>query len=66
MQELKTKTVQEQSKLLQETREAVRRLRFEISGHAGKKNLRALRDAKKFIAQLLTLQNADKRAKAKS
>ncbi|RME58253.1 50S ribosomal protein L29 [Candidatus Parcubacteria bacterium] len=53
-EELKRKSVAELQKLLQEKREELRTLRFDIA--AGKvKNLFLLRDTKKTIARILTL-----------
>ncbi|RMD63186.1 50S ribosomal protein L29 [Candidatus Parcubacteria bacterium] len=53
-EELKRKSAAELQKLLQEKREELRTLRFDIA--AGKvKNLFLLRDTKKTIARILTL-----------
>ncbi len=52
--ELKQKNKEELKKLLQEDRERLRQLRFDLS--AGKvKNVREIRNLKKEIARILTL-----------
>jgi ribosomal protein L29 len=52
--ELKQKKKEELAKLLQDSREKLRQLRFDLS--AGKvKNVREIRKFKKEIAQILTL-----------
>ncbi len=54
IQELKQKSKAEFPKLIQESRERLRQLRFDIS--AGKvKNVREIRQIKKDIARMLTL-----------
>lgn len=56
LQELKTKPRAELEKLLRETREELRKVRFDLE--AGKvKNVSRLRRLKKDIARLLTLLN---------
>jgi len=52
--ELKQKSKEEMKKLLQDDREKLRQLRFDLS--AGKvKNVREIRNIKKEIARILTL-----------
>ena len=52
--ELKQKNKEEMQKLLEEDREKLRQLRFDLAG--GKvKNVREVRKVKKEIAQILTL-----------
>ncbi len=54
--ELKTKTESELKKFLQDNRERIRQLRFDLA--SGKvKNIREIRKVKKIIAQVLTLLN---------
>jgi len=54
--ELRTKTDSELKKLLQDSRERIRQLRFDLA--SGKvKNIREIRKVKKIIAQVLTLLN---------
>lgn len=57
--ELKTRPVTELRKHLQEARERLRSLRFDLA--AGKiKNIREIRALRKDIARILTLLNAQK------
>ncbi len=58
--ELKTKSVLELNKLLPEYREKIRDLRFSVSAKQ-LKNIRELRMAKKIVARILTLLNANKK-----
>ncbi len=52
--ELRTKTKSELQKLLQDNRERMRQLRFDLA--SGKvKNIREVRKVKKTIAQILTI-----------
>ncbi len=52
--ELRAKTQSELQKLLQDNRERMRQLRFDLA--SGKvKNIREIRKVKKMIAQVLTL-----------
>ncbi|MBI2450507.1 MAG: 50S ribosomal protein L29 [Candidatus Nealsonbacteria bacterium] len=54
IQELKQKSKDELSKLLQDNREKLRQLRFDLaSGKA--KNIREIRQIKKDIARILTI-----------
>jgi len=54
IKELREKSIEELKKLLAEKREAVRKLRFDISTKQVKNN-RQLRNDKKDIAKILTL-----------
>ena len=58
--ELKAKQTPELVKLLKEQRENVRDLRFRISANQHK-DVREVREAKQFVAQILTLLNERKR-----
>lgn len=62
MTELRRKSAEELKKLLQENREKIRQLRFDLA--AGKiKNVKAIRQTKKEIARILTLLNQIKQNK---
>ena len=55
-EELRQKTAQELNKLLQDSQEKLRQLRFDLS--AGKvKNVREIRKIKKEIARIMTIAN---------
>ncbi|MEK7167315.1 MAG: 50S ribosomal protein L29 [Patescibacteria group bacterium] len=56
IKELKQKSENELQKLLQESQEKLRELRFKIASKQLKK-VRELRNAKKLIAKILTLLN---------
>ena len=56
--ELKQKPAEELKKLLQDNRESLRQLKFDLA--SGKvKNVREIRKIKKDIARILTCQNAN-------
>ena len=57
--ELREKNIEELRKLLDEKRESVRKLRFDISSKQ-MKNVREIRAAKGDIAKILTLINESK------
>jgi len=57
--EIIKKTIQELQKLLSESREKLRELRFKDGGKQ-LKNVREIRQIRKLIAQTLTLINKDK------
>lgn len=59
LKELKTKDQGDLQKLLDATREKLRDLRFKDSNKQ-LKNIREIRDAKKLVAQILTLLNKKK------
>lgn len=55
--ELRQKSKEELQRLLQESRDRMRQLRFDLA--AGKvKNVREIRDMKKEIARILTILNS--------
>lgn len=60
LRELKDKSAEELEKLLAETRETVRRVRFGI-GAAQHPKVRDLRNARKTIARILTLLGASRK-----
>jgi large subunit ribosomal protein L29 len=58
LEELRKKTKEEMRKILQDDREKLRQLRFDLA--AGKvKNVREIRKIKKEVAQTLTLLKAE-------
>jgi large subunit ribosomal protein L29 len=58
LEELRKKTKEELAKILQDDREKLRQLRFDLA--AGKvKNVREIRKIKKEVAQALTLLKAE-------
>jgi len=57
--ELKTQAISGLHKLLSETRNKLRELRFKDAGHQ-LKNVREMREAKKLIAKILTALNCNK------
>ncbi len=59
IKELRGKSKNERIKLLATSREELRKLRFDVAAHTGKKNIRALRDLKKRIARLLTIEKSE-------
>ena len=62
MTQIKEKTEKELLKMLNETREEVRKFRFGMSG-ANKKNSGNVSEKKKLIAQILTELNSRKKSK---
>lgn len=56
--ELTQKTIKELHKLLSESREKLRELRFK-DGNKQLKNVREIRQVRKFIAQIFTLINKE-------
>ncbi len=60
IKELKQKSENELQKLLQESREKLRELKFKIASKQLKK-VRELRSVKKLIAKILTLLNLNKK-----
>jgi ribosomal protein L29 len=59
MKDLLQKKKEELVSLLAEKRNDLRKLRFDISGSKGS-NTKAIRDLKKEVAQILTLQQSQK------
>ena len=57
MSELKDKSKKELEKMLKDTREDLRKFRFSLAG-SGQKNIRAGRNFRKKIAQILTQLNS--------